>query len=74
MFFFLVLLGSDLSICVTDALLQPIRELEHATHWKIQSDNMEFLSYTPCKEGDEESRKCTLKDLPPHQVQKNLGR
>ena len=58
-------------VCVTDALLQPIRELEHATYWKTHSSDTGSVFYTPCKEENEGSRHCTLLDLPPHQVHKH---
>lgn len=64
----ILIVGSDLAVCITDALLQPIRELEHATCWKTQSSNMGSVFYTPGKEEDEGLRHCTLIDLPPHQV------
>lgn len=64
----ILFIGSDLSVCVTDALLQPIRELEHATHWRPQSNSSDSLLYTPCKKEDEGSIEHRLLDLPPFQV------
>lgn len=62
--------GSDLDICVTDALLQPVRELEQATHWKATTRNGDVSSvlYTPCAQEEQGARKCSLDDLPSEQV------
>lgn len=68
--------GSDLSICVTDALLQPVRELEHTTHWREDikdGDSKGSVIYTPCKEGEQGARKCDLDDLPSKQVSSVLA-
>ncbi|PLB40831.1 AAA family ATPase VPS4 [Aspergillus candidus] len=44
--------GSDISIAVQDALMQPIRKIQSATHYKkVLVDNAEKL--TPCSPGDE---------------------
>ncbi|KZZ95737.1 vacuolar protein sorting-associated protein 4 [Ascosphaera apis ARSEF 7405] len=43
--------GSDISIAVQDALMQPIRKIQTATHYKkVQVDGVEKL--TPCSPGD----------------------
>ncbi|CAG7945449.1 unnamed protein product [Penicillium nalgiovense] len=43
--------GSDISICVQDALMQPIRKIQGATHYKKALDEgVEKL--TPCSPGD----------------------
>ena len=74
--------GSDLAVCVTDALLQPVREMEQATHWrtvKVETIGREdSVMYIPCGaeegvnvpcEGDEQGvKECSLHELPPHQV------
>lgn len=61
--------GSDLAICVTDALLEPVRELEEATHWKaVTGETEDHHTYTPCSEEEQGARKCSLGDLPSLQV------
>jgi len=43
--------GSDISIAVQDALMQPIRKIQTATHYKkVAVDGVEKL--TPCSPGD----------------------
>ncbi|TGO25221.1 hypothetical protein BPAE_0085g00410 [Botrytis paeoniae] len=43
--------GSDISIAVQDALMQPVRKIQTATHYKkVMSDGIEKL--TPCSPGD----------------------
>lgn len=43
--------GSDISIAVQDALMQPVRKIQTATHYKkIEVDGQEKL--TPCSPGD----------------------
>ncbi|CAI7602080.1 unnamed protein product [Penicillium palitans] len=43
--------GSDISICVQDALMQPIRKIQGATHYKkVLDEGVEKL--TPCSPGD----------------------
>lgn len=70
--------GSDLAICVTDALLQPVRELEQTTHWKavpveatVEDGGISSIVYTPCAEQEQSAKKCSLEDLPPQQVDKS---
>ncbi|KAK0324253.1 Vacuolar protein sorting-associated protein 4 [Friedmanniomyces endolithicus] len=44
--------GSDISIAVQDALMQPVRKIQTATHYKkVDADGVEKL--TPCSPGDE---------------------
>ncbi|KAE8445600.1 Vacuolar protein sorting-associated protein 4 [Mollisiaceae sp. DMI_Dod_QoI] len=43
--------GSDISIAVQDALMQPVRKIQTATHYKkVMDDGVEKL--TPCSPGD----------------------
>ncbi|KAF7943482.1 hypothetical protein EAE96_011407 [Botrytis aclada] len=43
--------GSDISIAVQDALMQPVRKIQTATHYKkVMSDGIEKV--TPCSPGD----------------------
>ncbi|KAF8878426.1 P-loop containing nucleoside triphosphate hydrolase protein [Infundibulicybe gibba] len=48
--------GSDISIVVRDALMQPVRKVISATHFKRvpdpDSDSDELVKWTPCSPGD----------------------
>lgn len=57
--------GSDLSNCTSDAMFEPIRELEKNTHWKLNED----LFYVPCQAIDENCINSSVKDLPPGKIQ-----
>ncbi len=73
--------GSDIATCVADALLEPVRELEHAKHWKLApshlyTHNMSLTTptggcgpmYVPCSHGDVGAKHMALSDIPPQQV------
>lgn len=32
--------GSDLANCTSDAMFEPVRELEHNTHWKLDKSKI----------------------------------
>ncbi|KAF2224486.1 P-loop containing nucleoside triphosphate hydrolase protein [Elsinoe ampelina] len=54
--------GSDISIAVQDALMQPVRKIQTATHYKkVQVDNTEKL--TPCSPGDAGAMEMTWVDV-----------
>lgn len=55
--------GSDIATCVADALLEPVRELEGAQFWRAGGQ-----LFTPCPASDPRAVRCSLGDLPPHQV------
>eukprot|EP00731_Ephydatia_muelleri_P017833 Em0010g931a len=56
--------GSDMTNCIADALLEPVRELEYATHWRpVEQDQ-----YCPCESTHTEALCWTLSDIPPQQV------
>lgn len=44
--------GSDISIVVQDALMQPIRVIQNATHYKKVKVDGGKVKYTPCSPGD----------------------
>lgn len=44
--------GSDISIVVQDALMQPVRKIQSATHWKKVTDSEGRPKVTPCSPGD----------------------
>ena len=44
--------GSDIAVAVKDALMQPIRKIQGATHFKNISEDNSFKKLTPCSPGD----------------------
>lgn len=57
--------GSDLSNCTSDAMFEPMRELEANTYWKV---NLE-LFYCPCSETERDCIHSSLSDLPSEKIQ-----
>ncbi|KAI0379468.1 vacuolar protein sorting-associated protein VPS4 [Hypomontagnella monticulosa] len=56
--------GSDITIAVQDALMQPIRKIQQATHFKeVQKDGKTLL--TPCSPGDPSAKEMTWDDVDP---------
>lgn len=55
--------GHDIAVVVRDALMQPIRKIQQATHFKpvLNDDNEEKL--TPCSPGDEGAREISWQDI-----------
>ncbi|KAI9691327.1 MAG: Vacuolar protein sorting-associated protein 4 [Bogoriella megaspora] len=54
--------GSDISIAVQDALMQPVRKIQTATHYKkVMVDGVEKL--TPCSPGDKGATEMTWMDV-----------
>ncbi|KAI9822105.1 MAG: Vacuolar protein sorting-associated protein 4 [Thelocarpon impressellum] len=54
--------GSDISIAVQDALMQPVRKIQTATHYKkVQVDGEEKV--TPCSPGDTGATEMTWTDI-----------
>ncbi|OTA53168.1 vacuolar protein sorting-associated protein VPS4 [Hypoxylon sp. EC38] len=54
--------GSDIAIAVQDALMQPIRKIQQATHFKeVQKDGKTLL--TPCSPGDPGAKEMTWDDV-----------
>lgn len=57
--------GSDINIAVQDALMQPVRKIQTATHYKkVVMPNGEN-KLTPCSPGDEGAREMTWMDVAP---------
>lgn len=62
--------GSDINIMVRDALYEPVRTCQVATHFKKVQDttsNFDFL-YQPCSPGDKAAIKMGLFDVPANQL------
>lgn len=56
--------GHDIAVVVRDALMQPIRKIQQATHFKLvidPADSKEKL--TPCSPGDENSQELSWMDI-----------
>ncbi|CCC13834.1 unnamed protein product [Sordaria macrospora k-hell] len=55
--------GSDISIVVQDALMQPVRKIQQATHFKkVIHEGKQML--TPCSPGDPEAIEMTWEQVP----------
>nr|XP_058948176.1 vacuolar protein sorting-associated protein 4B-like [Pocillopora verrucosa] len=57
--------GSDLSNCTSDAMFEPLRELENTSRWKMNKD----LFYVPCSEIEEDVIHSSMRDLPSQKIQ-----
>mmetsp|Transcript_1643 Transcript_1643/g.3132 ORF Transcript_1643/g.3132 Transcript_1643/m.3132 type:complete len:440 (-) Transcript_1643:932-2251(-) len=63
--------GSDIKVMVQDALMEPIRTLQAATHFKsvrVKEDGVVKEYYEPCSPGDPDGREVSLMDLDPVKV------
>ncbi|KAI1641935.1 vacuolar protein sorting-associated protein VPS4 [Daldinia loculata] len=59
--------GSDITIAVQDALMQPIRKIQQATHFKeVQKDGNTLV--TPCSPGDPQAKEMTWDDIDPEKL------
>ncbi|KAF2835792.1 vacuolar protein sorting factor [Patellaria atrata CBS 101060] len=59
--------GSDISIAVQDALMQPIRKIQMATHYKpVRINGKDRL--TPCSPGDDDAREMTWTEVDSEQL------
>jgi vacuolar protein-sorting-associated protein 4 len=54
--------GSDISIVVQDALMQPVRKIQQATHFKKVMDG-DHQKLTPCSPGDPEAIEMTWEQV-----------
>ena len=62
--------GSDISVLVRDALYEPVRIAQIATHFKKVPDpagKEEFL-WEPCSSGDKNAKEMSLYDIPTNQL------
>ncbi|CAL1696916.1 unnamed protein product [Somion occarium] len=59
--------GSDISIVVRDALMQPVRKVLSATHFKRvpcpTQDNPDKMKWTPCSPGDPDAQEKSWSDI-----------
>lgn len=59
--------GADLSCMTRNALMEPIRDLQNATHFK-RIDSEHGYKYIPCEPNDPDAIKCGLYDLSPDNI------
>lgn len=55
--------GHDIAVVVRDALMQPIRKIQQATHFKPVMDDDGTERLTPCSPGDEGAREMSWLDI-----------
>lgn len=55
--------GSDISIIVRDALMQPVRKVISATHFKRVTGDEGTTKWTPCSPGDADAEEITWSDI-----------
>jgi len=55
--------GSDISVCVRDALMEPVRALQSATHFLRAKGK-----WTPCSPGHPQAQEMTLMDVKPDEL------
>lgn len=60
--------GSDINIAVQDALMQPVRKIQTATHYKKVVTPDGEHKVTPCSPGDQGAREMTWMDIDPHEL------
>ena len=62
--------GSDIATCVADALLEPVREMETAGHWRRLEEEEEAGGWgmVPCSPSEPGAVEQSLADLSPLQV------
>jgi vacuolar protein-sorting-associated protein 4 len=64
--------GSDISIVVRDALMQPVRKVIRATHFKHVKDptsnSEELTKWTPCSSGDPSAVEMSWSDIESDQL------
>jgi len=58
--------GSDISVLVRDALMEPVRICQSATHFKKVPDKNNTMNwlYEPCSPGDPDAEEMQLMDVP----------
>ncbi|CAG60466.1 uncharacterized protein GVI51_I06193 [Nakaseomyces glabratus] len=55
--------GSDIAVAVKDALMEPIRKIQGATHFRDISDDPDHRKLTPCSPGDEGAIEMSWTDI-----------
>mmetsp|Transcript_22169 Transcript_22169/g.36730 ORF Transcript_22169/g.36730 Transcript_22169/m.36730 type:complete len:431 (+) Transcript_22169:107-1399(+) len=60
--------GSDISVVVRDAIMEPIRKLQDATHFKRGKDSEGHDGWVPCSPGDPAAQEMTLMQIKPEEL------
>ncbi|KAK6197441.1 P-loop containing nucleoside triphosphate hydrolase protein [Scheffersomyces amazonensis] len=55
--------GHDVAVAVRDALMEPIRKIQQATHFKTVQDDDGSEKLTPCSPGDEGAKEINWMDI-----------
>ncbi|KAL4401076.1 Vacuolar protein sorting-associated protein 4 [Malassezia pachydermatis] len=67
--------GADIAVLVREALMQPVRRVMNATHFKkvtcTLEDGSEHTRFTPCSPGDPEAMEMTWADVQSDQLQES---
>ncbi|SCU91147.1 LAMI_0E04896g1_1 [Lachancea mirantina] len=61
--------GSDIAVVVKDALMQPIRKIQSATHFKNVSEDPNCRKLIPCSPGDEGAQEMSWTDIETDELQ-----
>ena len=61
--------GSDIAVVVKDALMEPVRKIQMATHFKNSSDDPDVRKLTPCSPGDPEAIEMSWTDIDADELQ-----
>ncbi|SCV05127.1 LANO_0H00628g1_1 [Lachancea nothofagi CBS 11611] len=61
--------GSDIAVVVKDALMQPIRKIQNATHFKNVSEDTEHRRLIPCSPGDDGAIELSWTDIDADELQ-----
>ncbi|AMD20407.1 HDL337Cp [Eremothecium sinecaudum] len=61
--------GSDIAVVVKDALMQPIRKIQMATHFKNVSDDPNVRRLTPCSPGESGAMEMNWTDIDADELQ-----
>lgn len=61
--------GSDIAVAVKDALMEPIRKIQMATHFKDISEDSAHKLYTPCSPGDKDAIEMSWVDIEADELQ-----
>ncbi|RKP35206.1 AAA-domain-containing protein [Dimargaris cristalligena] len=60
--------GSDIQVVVRDALMQPVRKVQTATHFKHVNNPRVIKGWTPCSPGDPDAVEKSWMDLEAHEL------
>lgn len=60
--------GSDIAVAVRDAIMEPVRKIHMATHFKLVNKPGEPDAYEPCSPGDAGAQEMTWQDVPGEQL------